>query len=467
MVPSDRVQPSAPPSSAYNSESVPSSSTVQLDRFPDGVLVVDTTGTIRDVNVPLQALLGRTRDDLVGKRLEQIIAEEDILRLLGSEPFLGQDSVRESSIIFAAGDGRPLPLLASFSRTRQEREVLMVVREHGELRTELQDASRWMAVEQERSQELRLARDALEAKNAALSATQSELENAYRKLQEEVATRERLENELRLAQKLEAVGQLAAGLAHEINTPMQYIGDNGSFLSSAIGQLAAFAGVARALIESGGSLETIRQELERAAEENDLDYVLKEAPHAAASLQDGVDQVSKIVRAMKSFARADQVEKSPADLNQAIRDTLVVARGEYKYVLTVDCEFGEVPAVVCLVSALNQAFLNLIVNAVHAVADAGRGESGKLRVITRQCGDSVEIEISDNGCGIPEAIRHRIFDQFFTTKQVGRGTGQGLGIVRRIIVDMHGGSIRFDSEVGKGTTFYLTVPIEPREQSGG
>ncbi|MFZ5889675.1 MAG: PAS domain-containing sensor histidine kinase [Myxococcota bacterium] len=436
---------------------------VLIDKLPDGVLIIDRAGTVREANQAFLRLIGRTRSEVVGVSVEDLIADQDVLRLLGSQSFLAEASAEESSIIFACGDGRPMPLLVSFARPEQDSTTVLVARAHGEVRNELQDASRWMAVEQERSQELRRARDALEAKNAALSATQIELEHAYAKLQDEVATRERLENELRLAQKLEAVGALAAGLAHEINTPMQYIGDNGSFLGSAIQQLATFAAAARDAYQHDFSIDQLRERVERAAADNDIDYLLEEAPRAVSALRDGVEQVSKIVRAMKSFARADQAEKLPADLNQAIRDTLLVAHGEYKHVLSVETELGELPHVTCVVSALNQVFLNLIVNAVHAVVDAQRGEAGKIRIRSRVPNDDpsvVEISICDNGCGIPEVIRHRVFDQFFTTKQVGRGSGQGLAIVRRIVVEGHGGSINFESRVGEGTTFVIRIPIE-------
>lgn len=442
-----------------------SSTTVRLDQLPDGILVVRADGLIVDANTTFLGLVGRAREEVVGRRFEHILAEEDIVRLLGSESFLMQDSVHESSLIFSSMGGEARPLLTSFTRASGAPDILMVVREHGALRAELQDASRWMATEQERSEQARRAHHDLEAKNSVLSATQAELEKAYQKLQEGVTARERLETELRLAHRLEAMGQLAAGLAHEINTPMQYIGDNASFLDCAIAQLANFAtAVRRTAVEASSAKEMIAC-VEESAQQNDLDYVLEETPHAISALRDGVEQVSKIIRAMKSFVRADQVEKAPADLNQALRDTLVVARGEYKHVLSVETEFGDIPAVTCLVSALNQAFLNLIVNAAHAVSEAKRTDGGRLRLTTAQKGDFVEIAFSDNGCGIPEPIQHRIFDQFFTTKPVGLGTGQGLGIVRRIVVEMHGGTVAFKSEPGQGTTFVLTIPIEAAPSS--
>jgi two-component system, NtrC family, sensor kinase len=165
---------------------------------------------------------------------------------------------------------------------------------------------------------------------------------------------------------------------------------------------------------------------------------------------------------MKEFAHPDQAEKKYADLNQAIRSTLVVAHNEYKYVAEIDTEFGELPAVQCYLGEINQVILNLLVNASHAIADVVKdtGSRGKLTVRTRLDGDAVEISIGDTGCGIPEAAREKIFDPFFTTKEVGKGTGQGLAIARSVIVNKHGGTLRFETECGKGTTFFIRLPID-------
>jgi signal transduction histidine kinase len=164
---------------------------------------------------------------------------------------------------------------------------------------------------------------------------------------------------------------------------------------------------------------------------------------------------------MKEFAHPDQNEKAPADLNQALQTTLNIARNEYKYVAEITTEFGELPLVRCHVGDLNQVFLNLIVNAAHAIGDrvGQRGSKGTIRIRTLREGDSVRIDIADTGSGIPASIRHRIFDPFFTTKEVGKGTGQGLAIARSIVVTKHHGSLTFDSEVGQGTTFTILLPM--------
>jgi two-component system, NtrC family, sensor kinase len=175
----------------------------------------------------------------------------------------------------------------------------------------------------------------------------------------------------------------------------------------------------------------------------------------------GVERVSALVRAMKDFAHSSQVEKAPADINEAIRTTLTVASNEYKYIAEVALELGELPDVVCNISDLNQVFLNLIVNAAHAIEDArgGSGESGTIRISTAHEGDTVVVEIDDDGAGIAPEIRDRIFEPFFTTKEVGRGSGQGLAISYGIVVDRHGGSLSCTSEPGVGTTFVVRLPI--------
>jgi signal transduction histidine kinase len=182
--------------------------------------------------------------------------------------------------------------------------------------------------------------------------------------------------------------------------------------------------------------------------------------------------VATIVRAMKEFAHPDTRQKSAADLNRAIKSTLTVARNELKYVADVETDLGDLPPVVCNISDLNQVFLNLLVNAAHAIREVvreGTDAKGKIRVRTRREGNTVLIAISDTGCGIPENIRGRIFDPFFTTKEVGRGTGQGLSIARSVVVEKHGGSLTFETEPGKGTTFFVRLPIGTncREETGG
>jgi two-component system, NtrC family, sensor kinase len=275
--------------------------------------------------------------------------------------------------------------------------------------------------------------------------------------------RQEFEIQLRQAQKLESIGQLAAGIAHEINTPTQYIGDNTRFLKDSfqqvLGIVKSYQEVAAAALSEDLSarLQAIRQE----ANEIDLSYLLQEIPSAIDQSLEGIDRVTRIVRAMKDFSHPNCTEKSAIDINNAIESTLTVARNEWKYVAELETSFDTtLPPIPCLPGEFNQVILNLVVNAAHAIADVIKGteKKGVIHISTASAGDSVEIRIADSGSGIPEAVRPRIFEPFFTTKEVGKGTGQGLAISRSVIVDKHGGWITFESEVGKGTTFIVRLP---------
>ncbi|MEM6960812.1 MAG: ATP-binding protein [Myxococcota bacterium] len=273
-----------------------------------------------------------------------------------------------------------------------------------------------------------------------------------------------LEIELRHAQKLESVGQLAAGIAHEINTPMQFIGDNVHFLKSAFQDVLD---VVHAYASHRAEFDAIRvsssalSEIDEALESADIDYLRERAPKAFDRTLGGVSRVSEIVAAMKSFSHP-QREQAPVDLNEAVRVTLTVAKNEYKYIADVETDFGALPSILCHGGDINQVLLNLIVNAAHAIEDvsSGHGGRGLIRVRTYVDGDRAVVSVSDSGSGIPVSIRNRIFDPFFTTKEVGRGTGQGLALVHAIVVDRHGGSIDFETESGVGTTFFVRLPLQ-------
>jgi NO-binding membrane sensor protein with MHYT domain/nitrogen-specific signal transduction histidine kinase len=281
----------------------------------------------------------------------------------------------------------------------------------------------------------------------------------------DVTERSALEVQLRHAQKLESVGQLAAGIAHEINTPTQYIGDNTRFLKDAFGDLQSLlVSYERLLAAATGnalSAETV-QEVRAAVESVDADYLLKEIPKAIEQSLEGVTRVSRLVSAMKEFSHPGTKEKIALDLNHAIENTITVARNEWKYVADLETDFDPaLPPISCHPGEFNQVTLNLIVNAAHAIADViekGGSGKGKIKIQTRDTPEWVEIRISDTGSGIPENVRGRIFDPFFTTKEIGKGTGQGLAIARSVIVDKHGGTIHFETQVGKGTTFIVRLP---------
>ena len=285
----------------------------------------------------------------------------------------------------------------------------------------------------------------------------------------DVTRRKLLETQIVHAQKMESIGQLAAGIAHEINTPIQYIGDNARFLEEGFGALSSLLARFQQLLigsEAGATPPGIVAEVEAITTEADLEYLLEEMPKAISQSLDGVARVSRIVQAMKHFSHPGTTEKTPLDINRAIDSTLTVARNEWKYAADVTTDFDpNLPLVPCLPGDFSQVILNLIVNAAHAIADVVKdsGDKGLIVLSTRREGDWAEIRVRDTGTGIPSAARSRIFDPFFTTKEVGRGTGQGLSIAHSIIVEKHGGEISFDTETGKGTTFLLRLPLQSEE----
>jgi signal transduction histidine kinase len=280
--------------------------------------------------------------------------------------------------------------------------------------------------------------------------------------------RKQLEARLALAQKMESIGQLAAGIAHEINTPAQYVSDNICFLHDAFHDLEKLLGNYARLLDANkaGTIPlALLAEIDAITAAADLSYLMTEIPQAIQQSQQGIERVTKIVRAMKEFSHPSVEEKSETDLNRAVETTITVARNEWKYVAELVTDFDPtLPPVRCLPGEFNQVILNLIVNAAHAIADVvGNDGNNKGTIIVRTRHDEnwAEIRISDTGTGIPEAIRLKIFDPFFTTKVVGKGTGQGLAIAHSVIVDKHGGTISCETEVGKGTTFIIRLPLLP------
>jgi PAS domain S-box-containing protein len=276
-----------------------------------------------------------------------------------------------------------------------------------------------------------------------------------------------LQTQLMQAQRLESVGQLAAGIAHEINTPTQFVSDNARFLQTAFPKLAdllARYGELLSACRSGAVSAALLDELEAATKKAKLDYLLSQIPEALSDSLEGLERVTKIVRAMKDFAHPGQQSMAPADLNKAIESTVTVARNEWKYVADMQLELDPaLPPVPCLLADFNQVILNIVVNAAHAIKDVvgdGSGGKGQITITTRQDGDQAEVRIRDTGTGIPEEHRDRIFDPFFTTKEVGKGTGQGLAIARQVIVEKHGGTLTFETEVGRGTTFIVRLPLQ-------
>ena len=275
----------------------------------------------------------------------------------------------------------------------------------------------------------------------------------------DITQRRAMEGQLATAQKLESIGQLAAGIAHEINTPVQYVGDNLRFLQESMNDLRPLLDLCRT---------SALPEIADAAQDADLEYLQEEMPKAAAQAQEGISRVSHIVRAMKEFSHPGTTQKTAADLNRALDSTLTVAHNEWKYVADLVTDFDpSLPLVPCLAAEMNQVFLNMIVNAAHAISDVfGDGSLGKgtITVRTRLTGGQAEISIADTGCGMSGEVKARIFDPFFTTKPVGRGTGQGLAISHAVVVEKHGGRIAVETAPGRGTRFIIHLPIAEADE---
>lgn len=267
----------------------------------------------------------------------------------------------------------------------------------------------------------------------------------------DVTERNRIEAQLRQSQKLEAIGTLAAGIAHEINTPMQFIGDNLTFLKDATAELMS-------------RVDTLQAAKgDQSGSDADWEYLRAEIPKAISQSLDGTKRVTDIVGALKAFAHPGSKDKSAVDLNKAVQSTATVSRNEWKYAAELEFDLDpSLPPVTCHIGDLNQVILNLIVNAAHTIADKlgpSPAQKGKIILRTRREGDQVVIQVADTGMGIPEGIRDKVFDPFFTTKGVGKGTGQGLAIAYDVVVNKHGGTISFETEEGVGTTFTVRLPI--------
>jgi signal transduction histidine kinase len=278
--------------------------------------------------------------------------------------------------------------------------------------------------------------------------------------------KQRMEQELNQAQRMRAIGQLAAGIAHEINTPTQYIGDNTRFLQHAFTHVNELLGTLSSLLKAERNhavTDEMLDDAEAKLQTADLTYLMEEIPLAIRQSLEGLDHVAEIVGAMKEFSHPGMGRKQAVDLRHIISSAATMCCNEWKYVANLVTDFDpDLPQVSCLPTEIGRVLLNLMVNAAHAIASElppGSESKGTITIRTRRDGPWAEIQVEDTGAGIPAEIRSRVFDPFFTTKEVGRGTGQGLTIAQAIVVKGHGGVIRFESEVGHGTTFIVRLPI--------
>jgi len=281
----------------------------------------------------------------------------------------------------------------------------------------------------------------------------------------DITERRQLENSLNESRKMEAIGLMAAGIAHEINTPTQLVGSNLRYIGKQLDDVLSLIDQVNELnrdVKMGCATREKAVALEKSADAAHIDFFRKEAPRAISDSLEGIDRISRIVSAMRYYSHPGSATREPANINQIIQNALSLSRNEWKSVAEIKTDLAEdLPAILCLPSELGQVFLNLIVNAAHAIRDVCKENpsfKGLITISSRSLDGSLEIRVTDTGTGIPEAIRNKIFDPFFTTKDVGIGTGQGLAICYTVIVKKHGGTLDFETEVGRGTTFIIRLP---------
>ncbi|MBX7081266.1 MAG: hypothetical protein K1X88_18845 [Nannocystaceae bacterium] len=362
-------------------------------------------GVVVDVNRYVETLIGRTRDQVIGAPLTAMLAVRGELATVGATP-------RTWTAELVTADGALVPVFAAHDGAAAEGEEVWIVldaREH-------------------REREIRAQR----------------------------------------AARFEVVGQLAAGVAHEINSPSQYISDAAHFARDAVQELLGLlqcyedvAAAARAGVDASeplARLATVRATIDEA-------FVRKELPPALDSILEGAARVSEIVRAMKELTHGEDRPDAPADLNAVVESVVRMTKAACRHVATVQLDLGKLPPLVCAAGELAKALVNLVVNARDAILEAGRID-GRIDIRTRCLPRAIEIEISDNGIGIPVAVQQRVFEPYFTTKAIGVGTGQGLALVRAVVEERHGGRVLLCSEHGVGTTFRVLLPLsrdgEPR-----
>ncbi|MCW8977135.1 MAG: PAS domain-containing protein [Sedimenticola sp.] len=398
----------------------------------DAIVMVNQNEEVVFWNMASESMFGFHVEDIVGQRLDDWIepgtSRDEFARLVANLTTPGRDrSTGKTMELTALRKGRePFPIELSISalQLKGQWHVIGIMR----------DISERKRVEQEK---------------------------------------QLMEVQLRQAQKLESIGQLAAGISHEINTPTQFVGDNTQFFKEAVGNLESLIETYQALIqgvESGAELALMIQAVKDKEEEIDLEFLREELPRAVDQSIEGVERIAKIVRAMKEFSHPGVVDMVETDINRALKTTLEVSRNEWKYVAEITLDLADdLPKVLCVPDQINQVFLNLIVNAAHAISDTlqeGGARMGMITVSTQKRDDSVEIRISDTGTGVPDDIKGRIFDPFFTTKVVGKGTGQGLCIAFTTVAERHGGNLRVEDNPEGGAVFIVNLPLNRQAVEG-
>jgi signal transduction histidine kinase len=255
-------------------------------------------------------------------------------------------------------------------------------------------------------------------------------------------------------EKMATIGQLSAGIAHEINNPVGFIASNTSSLAKYCEKIIKFMEAQQEAIVLGMTAPDTVEQLQEIRHQMKIDLIVKDIPEMIAETIDGVERIKTIIRDLKSFSRREESEQKDADIIQCLESTLNIAHNELKYKATIKKEFGELPRLHCYPQQLNQVFMNLLVNAAHAI-----DTQGEVRIRTWSNAGFIHISITDSGCGITDEVKSHIFEPFFTTKEAGKGTGLGLSISSEIVRN-HGGEIKVESEVGRGSTFTVSLPLD-------
>ena len=402
-----------------------------LSSMLTSLIVIDPDGEIKTVNPATLELLGYSMAELVGKDLSCVCADGSAGNPLHAEELVRRETVVREETMYRKSDGSLVPVLFSSSVLRGDDDQI-----DGVVCSALDIADR------------RLAQEALER-------SRDELAEANRRLKENQA-------QLLQSDKMATIGQIASGVAHEINNPVGFILSNLNTMGEYVDGLTSLLQVYEELekrVESEASYD-VRDLLDRlrtVKEEMDLDFVLDDIDDVVSESREGAERVRKIIQDLREFAHIDRPQKMPADINAGLENTLHIIHNELKYKVDVKREFGDLPEVLCYPMELNQVFLNLLLNSAQAIED-----KGQITVRTYVDDGHVCIAISDTGVGMTPEVQRRIFDPFFTTKDVGHGTGLGLSMSYNIVVDKHHGEILVDSEEGKGSTFTVRIPaVEP------
>lgn len=386
-----------------------------VEHLPDGLITIDQQGLITRANPMAYSMFEYTEGKLPGLSIEQIIPSISNKRLLEDSQSTHTEILNKiNSYEGIKSSGKYFPIEASFSTIK-------------------------------------------------LSEYQPNIFNCTIR---DITSRVQLEQQLRHAHKLESIGQLASGIAHEINTPTQYVSDNTSFLNSGFQGCLDVIAATQTLIQEDASRITNEQlnDIKELIENNDIAFYQDELPLAIEQSLEGLGRITKIIGAMKSFSHSNSGKLSDIDIAEAIESTATVSRGEWKYIAELSTDFEHnLPRIPCYRDELNQVVLNCIINASHAIKDKygeHAGQKGHIAIKVRKIGSKVVISITDDGSGMSDEVKRRIFDPFFTTKGVGKGTGQGLSMAYNVMVEMHKGHIQVDSVDGEGTTFELHLPLE-------